>query len=66
MHNFQVDDMTCAHCVGAVEKAVKGVDAQARVEIDLPTKLVRIDSAKPASLFVSAIEAAGYTGTPHA
>jgi len=62
MYNFEVSDMTCSHCVATVEKAVKSVDAAARVDIDLGTLAVRIESDEPAERFASAIEDAGYTG----
>ena len=62
MYNFQVNDMTCGHCVSTVEKAVKGVDAAAAVKIDLPARKVDISSQKPAEAFAEAITEAGYTG----
>jgi copper chaperone len=62
MYNFQVRDMTCAHCVATVEKAVKSVDGTAKVNIDLGTLAVKIESGKPATRFAKAIEEAGYTG----
>lgn len=62
MYNFQVKDMTCSHCVATVEKAVKSVDGGAKVNIDLGTLAVRIESEKPASDFAKAIAEAGYTG----
>ena len=62
MYSFQVNDMTCGHCVATVEKAVKSVDGAARVAIDLGTHAVRIESDKPAETFARAIEDAGYTG----
>lgn len=62
MHNFQVNDMTCSHCVSTVEKAVKSVDGSAKVKIDLPTHKVEIESSKPAVSFAQAIQEAGYTG----
>lgn len=62
MYNFEVSDMTCSHCVATVEKAVKSVDAAAKVDIDLGTLAVRIESDEPAERFASAIEDAGYTG----
>jgi copper chaperone len=62
MYNFQVRDMTCAHCVATVEKAVKSVDGTAKVNIDLGTLAVKIESDKPATSFAKAIEEAGYTG----
>lgn len=62
MYNFQVSDMTCAHCVATVEKAVKSVDAAAKVDIDLGALAVKIESDKPVERFAKAIEDAGYTG----
>ena len=62
MYKFEVKDMTCSHCVATVEKAVKGVDASAKVDIDLATHAVRVESEKPAAKFGEAIANAGYTG----
>jgi copper chaperone len=62
MYDFQVSDMTCSHCVATVEKAVKSVDNAAKVDIDLGTSAVRIESDKPVQHFAKAIEEAGYTG----
>ena len=62
MIEFEVQDMTCGHCGGAITRAIEAVDADARVEVDLPRHRVRIvpgraDTAKLAG----AIEEAGYT-----
>ncbi len=62
MYNFEVKDMTCGHCVATVEKAVKSVDGSAKVNIDLGTHAVRVESDKPATEFAAAIAGAGYTG----
>lgn len=62
MINFKVSDMTCSHCVATVEKAIKSVDASAKVAIDLGTSAVKIESQKPAANFAAAIAEAGYTG----
>ena len=61
MIEFQVNDMTCGHCVAAISRAVKDVDAQGRVDVDLAAKRVRIESTHPAEEFREAIEEAGYT-----
>ena len=61
MLEFTVRDMTCGHCVGTVTKAVKGVEPQASVDIDLEHHLVRIDGASNAQAVESAIRDAGYT-----
>jgi copper chaperone len=64
MMEFQVDDMTCNHCVSTITKAVKGADANAKVDIDLQNHLVRIDGATDADGIVNAIRDAGYTPVP--
>jgi len=58
---FTVNDMTCNHCAGVITKAVKAIDAAARVDITVADKRVVIDSALPAQSFADAIEDAGYT-----
>jgi len=63
MYQLQVENMSCGHCVGAVTKAVQAVDAAAKVEIDLATKSVKIDSASPLPTLKSAIADAGYPVT---
>ena len=61
MIEFQVNDMTCGHCVGAITKAVAEVDAAAQVEIDLPTHRVRITGTEASAELEAAIREAGYT-----
>jgi copper chaperone len=62
MISFQVSDMTCGHCVGAITKALKGVDANARVQFDLSTHRVDIDAGETtAARLQDAIMKAGYT-----
>jgi Copper chaperone len=61
MIEFTVKDMTCGHCAATITKAVKGVDAGGRCEVDLEGKRVRIESARPAAEFRAAIEDAGFT-----
>jgi Cu+-exporting ATPase len=60
MYELTVEDMTCKHCVGRVTKAVQEIDQQAKVDIDLPTRKVRIDSQANLDRIVQAIDAAGY------
>jgi copper chaperone len=52
--------MTCGHCVAAVEKAVKSVDPNAKVAVNLEAKTASIDSQIASDAFVTAIEDAGY------
>lgn len=60
MYHLNVEDMTCGHCVATVEKAVKAVDENARVAVDLEAKTASIDSEVGSEAFIAAIEDAGY------
>lgn len=61
MIEFEVNDMTCGHCVNAITQAVAAVDASVKVEIDLPTHRVRISGSDQAQRLAEAIREAGYT-----
>ena len=63
MYELTVEGMSCGHCVGRVTKSVQGVDAGAKVEVDLATKKVRIDSAAELGRIAAAIDEAGYPVT---
>jgi len=61
---FQVNDMTCGHCVSTITKAVAAADEDAQVRIDLASRRVEIEPAKAGEAQLrEAIEAAGYTPT---
>lgn len=64
MIELTVKDMTCNHCVGVVTKAVKSVDPNATVTVDLSSKRVEVESATDAAAFAVALEQAGYPSTP--
>lgn len=62
MITFQVNDMTCGHCVSTITKALKWTDKDAKVQIDLTSHLVQIESAAAgAEELAEAITDAGYT-----
>ena len=59
---FEVQDMSCGHCVSAITRAVAAVDAGARVECDLASRTVRVEpSQADRSAIEAAIAEAGYT-----
>lgn len=60
MLRFQVDGMSCGHCVQAVTKAVKAADPMAEVAVDLAAKRVSVESARPPEEIAQAIRGAGY------
>lgn len=60
MHELQVEGMSCNHCVSKVTKSVRGIDPNAKVEVDLTGKKVRVNSDRDLDDVSSAIEEAGY------
>lgn len=60
MQVFNVQGMTCGHCVKAVTRAVQGQDADAKVEVDLAGKQVRVQSAMAVERILTAIRDEGY------
>ena len=64
MIQFQVNDMTCGHCAATITKAVKALDAGARVDIDVATHRVAVESATSKEVLENAIRNAGYTPQP--
>jgi copper chaperone len=61
MITLEVQDMTCGHCASTITKALKQLDPQARVEIDLGAHRVRVTSAESAEDVAAAIREEGYT-----
>lgn len=62
---FEVNDMTCGHCVSTITKALKDVDSEANVQIDLPSHRVEIEPRQAsAEAMAKAIREAGYTPQP--
>lgn len=60
MIEFKLPDMTCGHCVKTVTATVQKVDANARLEVDLPEHRVRIESAQQPEAFRRALAEEGY------
>ena len=59
---LRVEGMSCASCVGRVEKALAAVPGVRKASVNLATELVRVESAKPldVELLERAISKAGY------
>ena len=64
MHRYQVPKMSCGHCVGTIEKAIKALDENAEISIDLAVSEVRVQSGTDERAIGEAIRAAGYENTP--
>lgn len=61
---FRVEDMTCAHCAGAIETAIEGRVPGASVTADPASKLVSVRGSADVAAIRTAIVAAGYTPSP--
>lgn len=57
---FQVQGMSCGHCVRAITQAVQQLDPQARVNVQLEQGKVEVDSAQPREAIAKAIAEEGY------
>jgi copper chaperone len=65
MVTFEIQDMTCGHCVSSITKAVRAIDPLAQVTADLATHRVQIEPAGSDRRQLSAaIREAGYTPVP--
>ena len=58
---FDVEGMSCNHCAKAVTQALRQVDPQAQVQVDLAGKKVEVESAQPRQALAQAIADEGYT-----
>lgn len=60
MQVFNVEGMSCGHCVKAITHAVQARDPAASVRVDLAAKEVGVESALSADQVIEAIREEGY------
>lgn len=62
MITFEVKDMTCGHCVSTITKAMKTLDKDAQVNVDLGKQIVQIEPGdSDAQELSDAMKEAGYS-----
>jgi copper chaperone len=61
MQVFNVQGMTCGHCVRAITNVIKGEDPAADVQIDLAKGEVRVQSQLADEQVIGLIEEEGYS-----
>jgi len=59
MQEFVIQSMSCGGCASRIAQAVKNLDATAKVEVDLPPKTLRADSAEDRESVTAARTKAG-------
>jgi copper chaperone len=60
MQVFNVEGMSCGHCVKAITQAVQDKDPAATVRVDLAAREVGVESALSAEQVIEAISEEGY------
>lgn len=60
MQHFKVESMSCNHCVGAIEQALKEADPSANIKVDLSSKSVALESTLDQQSVLAALDDAGY------
>ncbi|MBV4486536.1 cation transporter [Pseudomonas sp. SWRI153] len=60
MQVFNVQGMSCGHCVKAITQAVQAMDPAASVRVDLASKEVGVESGLSADQVIEAIREEGY------
>jgi copper chaperone len=63
MYELQVEGMSCGGCVRSVTRSVQAVDGNAKVDVDLESKKVRVETQASLDAVKSAISDAGYDVT---
>lgn len=60
MIEFEVKDMSCGHCASVIATIVKLEDPGAKVQVDLCSKKVTVESTEDRASLAEAITEAGY------
>jgi copper chaperone len=61
MTEIEVEGMSCQHCVAAVTRAIRDIDPQAQVDVNLERGRVIVESSQSVAALREAIDDAGYT-----
>ncbi|OGB26690.1 MAG: copper-binding protein [Burkholderiales bacterium RIFCSPLOWO2_02_FULL_57_36] len=60
MVELHVEGMNCNHCVSKITKAIRDIDATAKVDVDLKIRKVRVESTADLADIRFAVVDAGY------
>lgn len=58
---FTLPDMVCGGCVQSVTQALRALDPQAQVQVDLPRQTVSVESSQPREALAQALADAGFS-----
>ncbi len=60
MYTFNVNGMGCGSCVNKITQAIKNQDHEAKVIVDLSSRLVTVESMAAAATILSIIQQLGF------
>ena len=60
MYELHVERMSCGGCANGVKRSVQAIDGNARIDVDLASKKVRVETSADMDKIMSAISGAGY------
>lgn len=63
MKKLAIDGMSCMHCVGRVDKALKGIDGVTEVNVDLESNSATVSGSVSSEVLTAAVVDAGYEVT---
>ena len=55
-----IENISCSGCAKGVTASILAIDAQAKVEVDVSTKLVQVESTAPVEAITSALTEDGF------
>jgi len=60
MQVFEIQSMSCGGCASRVAQAIRNLDAQAKIEVDVPARTVRVETTEDRASVAAALAEAGY------
>ncbi|MBU1620924.1 MAG: heavy-metal-associated domain-containing protein [Gammaproteobacteria bacterium] len=60
---LKVTGMSCNHCISLVNKAIKKLQADAKVTVDLASQQVQVESSLAVEDLMTALDEAGFPAT---
>lgn len=60
---LKVTGMSCNHCISLVNKAIKKLQADAKVTVNLALQQVQVESSLAAEDLIAALDEAGFPAT---
>tara|TARA_R110002033_G_scaffold15894_3_gene44630 strand:- start:27528 stop:27776 length:249 start_codon:yes stop_codon:yes gene_type:complete len=64
MLTLKITDMTCNHCFGLINRAIKEMDAHAVVTADFTSRIINVQSSQSQEEIIDALEEIGYPAKP--